>query len=94
MGFLKLTTGSTTYQYYFQPASKEGEIPGKLFYGGWTYVLNSKIRNVLSIVARGCHTWTDHETWSLCITCNVQEISVHAECQRLCYDEYNGEGAE
>ena len=41
-GILKLTTGSTTYQYYFQPASKEGEIPGKLFYGGWTYVLNSK----------------------------------------------------
>ena len=39
---LKLTTRSTTYQYYFQPASKEGEIPGKLFYGGWTYVLNSK----------------------------------------------------
>ena len=26
----------------FQPASKAGEIPGKLFYGGWTYVLNSK----------------------------------------------------
>ena len=41
-GILKLTTGSTTYQYYFQPASKAGEIPGKLFYGGWTYVLNSK----------------------------------------------------
>ena len=41
-GILKLTTGSTTYQYYFQPASKAGEIPGKLFYGGWTYILNSK----------------------------------------------------
>ena len=41
-GILKLTTGSTTYQYYFQPASKAGEIPGKLFYDGWTYVLNSK----------------------------------------------------
>ena len=41
-GILKLTTGSTTYQYYFQPASKAGEIPGKLFYGGWTYVLNNK----------------------------------------------------
>lgn len=41
-GVLKLTIGSTAYQYYFQPASKEGEIPGKLFYGGWTYVLNSK----------------------------------------------------
>lgn len=41
-GILKLTTGSTTYQYYFQPSSKAGEIPGKLFYGGWTYVLNSK----------------------------------------------------
>ena len=41
-GILKLTTGSTTYQYYFQPASKEGEIPGKLFKGGLTYVLNSK----------------------------------------------------
>lgn len=41
-GILKLTTSSTTYQYYFQPASKAGEIPGKLFYGGWTYVLNSK----------------------------------------------------
>ena len=27
-GILKLTTGSTTYQYYFQPASKAGEIPG------------------------------------------------------------------
>lgn len=41
-GVLKLTIGSTAYQYYFQPASKAGEIPGKLFYGGWTYVLNSK----------------------------------------------------
>ena len=90
-GILKLTTGSTTYQYYFQPASKAGEIPGKLFYGGWTYVLNSKNMRFYS---EGCHTWTDHETWSLCITCNVQEISIYAECQRLCYDEYNGEGAE
>lgn len=41
-GVLKLTIGSTAYQYYFQPASKAGEIPGKLFYGGWTYVLDSK----------------------------------------------------
>ena len=41
-GILKLTIGSTAYQYYFQPASKAGEIPGKLFYGGWTYILNSK----------------------------------------------------
>ncbi|MFQ7211781.1 MAG: hypothetical protein ACLRPN_03240 [Blautia massiliensis (ex Durand et al. 2017)] len=51
-GILKLTTGSTTYQYYFQPASKAGEIPGKLFYGGWTYVLNSKNQKRLSIVVR------------------------------------------
>ena len=42
VGIIKLTTGSTTYEYYFKPASKSGEIPGKLFYGGWTYVLNSK----------------------------------------------------
>ena len=41
-GTIKLTAGSTTYEYYFQPASKEGDIPGKLFYGGWTYVVNSK----------------------------------------------------
>lgn len=42
VGTIKLTTGSTTYEYYFKPASKTGDIPGKLFYGGWTYVLNSK----------------------------------------------------
>ena len=41
-GTIKLKAGSTTYEYYFQPASKEGDIPGKLFYGGWTYVVNSK----------------------------------------------------
>ena len=86
-GILKLTTGSTTYQYYFQPASKAGEIPGKLFYGGWTYVLNSKNQKRFIYCSPKAATRGQ-------IMKHGQEISIYAECQRLCYDEYNGEGAE
>ena len=92
-GTIKLKAGSTTYEYYFQPASKEGDIPGKLFYGGWTYVVNSKGEKTFHLLQpEDSYTWTDHETWCLCIYGNVQEISVHAEFQWLCNEEYNGEG--
>ena len=42
VGIKTVKKGSGSYQYYYQPASDDNDIPGKMFYGGWTSVQGNK----------------------------------------------------